>query len=116
MIPEIRDGLLSVEGAIDDSQVEFYDDDTMNLPVNYYLNNNDQQNDDNKIRKDYNVGVIKHLQGILISRIILKFLIYPFNMFSSFHFRFVWTPNIEQIAILYAQRLLVSFQIVGRTN
>ena len=61
MIPEVRDGLLSVEGAIDDTQVEFYDDDAMNFPANYNLSNNDQQDLN---RKDYNVGVIKHVQAI----------------------------------------------------
>ena len=61
MIPEIRDGLLSVEGAIDDTQVEFYDDDNaINLPINYLNNNNDQSDD----KKDYNVGVVKHVQAI----------------------------------------------------
>lgn len=65
MIPEIRDGLLSVEGAIDGNQVEFYDDETVNLPINFLNNNNnDQQDEDGQPLKDYNVGVIKHLQAI----------------------------------------------------
>ncbi|KAK4336754.1 hypothetical protein RND71_043769 [Anisodus tanguticus] len=64
MIPEVRDGLLSAEGAIGDSQEEFYEDDNYNLiPVlNYDVDDERFKNDKN--RKDYNVGVIKHMQAI----------------------------------------------------
>lgn len=93
MIPEIRDGLLSVEGAIDDSQVEFYDDDiTMNLPMNY-LNNNVDQNQDDNIRKDYNVGVVKHVQAIFGNLTLNKLQFYVPRGFWC-HFK-LWSEQIN---------------------
>jgi len=90
MIPEIRDGLLSVEGAIDDTQVEFYDDDnTMNLPMNYINNNNDQQDE----KKDYNVGVVKHVQAIF-GHLTLNKLQYYIPKGFWFHFK-LWGEQIN---------------------
>ena len=63
MVPEIRDGILSADGAITDQSEDFSSDDRPE-PLVSVLSESAESERKEESRKDYNVGVLKYVQAI----------------------------------------------------
>jgi ubiquitin carboxyl-terminal hydrolase 9/24 len=63
MIPEIREGILSVDGAINDPSEDFSSDDRPEPVVSVIPETPDEERKEES-RKDYNLGVLKYVQAI----------------------------------------------------
>lgn len=69
MIGEVRDGILHVDGAVNDPSEDFSNDDRFEGPslstvIHINANNSDKSRSEQDSRKDYNVGVLKYVQAI----------------------------------------------------
>lgn len=68
MIPEIRDGILAVEGAATDLNEDFSGDEKSDMAIVSTSSSIEQFTDEdrtrNETRKDYNLGVLKQIQAI----------------------------------------------------
>lgn len=66
MIPEVRDGLLRVDGAVTDPTEDFSSEDRPEPAVSVITEptEDEQENRSQETRKDYNIGVLKYVQAI----------------------------------------------------
>jgi ubiquitin carboxyl-terminal hydrolase 9/24 len=91
MIPEIRDGILAIEGAATDPNEDFSGEDKTesNLLSLSNLDQNRTENDSKgDSRKDYNLGVLKQIQAIFGHLVLSKFQYYVPKGFWK-HFKYV---------------------------
>lgn len=92
MIPEIKNGILSVEGAAVDPNEDFSCEEKMDSILS--ISSGDQINtEEDKLqksdsRKDYNIGVLKQIQAIFGHLLLSKFQYYVPKGFWK-HFKYV---------------------------
>ena len=90
MIPEIRDGILAVEGAVTDPTEDFSGDDRMDnfILMPGFSVMDDESKNCQENRKDYNITVFKYTQAIFGHLALSKLQYYVPRGFWK-HFRYI---------------------------